>query len=146
MAKSSNYNIVVGVEFTPQQIQQQLDAVARKLNPIKVKAEINNISGATASVEKLKTAVDKTNKSAGDLNTTFNVANQIFHDSIKIIGSMVNQVFELDSALTEFKKVSDLSGSALDNYVDKLTSLGQTVARTGKPNRYEPVCWDGKPA
>lgn len=146
MAKSSNYNIVVGVEFIQQQIQQQLEVVASKLNPIKVKAEIDNISGATASVEKLGNTVDKTNKSAEDLNITFNVANQIFHDSIKIIGSMVNQVFELDSALTEFKKVSDLSGSALDNYVDKLTNLGQTVARTGKPNRYEPVCWDGKPA
>ena len=28
------------------------------------------------------------------------------------------------------KKVSDLSGSALDDYVEKLSKLGDTVART----------------
>lgn len=34
------------------------------------------------------------------------------------IGSMVQQTFELDSALTEFKKVSDLSGKGLEKYTE----------------------------
>ena len=63
-------------------------------------------------------------------NLTFNVANQLFRDSIELIGSLTNEVYELDSALTEFKKVSDLSGAALDDYVDKLSTLGSEVART----------------
>nr|DAM83517.1 MAG TPA: hypothetical protein [Caudoviricetes sp.] len=37
-----------------------------------------------------------------------------------------------------------MSGASLDSYVDKLTKAGQSVARTGKPNRSEPVCTDGK--
>ena len=37
--------------------------------------------------------------------------------------------------LTEFKKVSDLSGASLDNYTSKLSEIGKTVARTGKPKR-----------
>lgn len=48
------------------------------------------------------------------------------------IGSMVNQVFELDKSLTEFKKVSDLSGEGLKKYTDQAYELGVTVAKTGK--------------
>lgn len=48
------------------------------------------------------------------------------------IGSMVTQVFELDKSLTEFKKVSDLSGEGLKNYTDQAYELGVTVAKTGK--------------
>lgn len=36
------------------------------------------------------------------------------------------------------KKVSDLSGSSLDNYVAKLSEMGTVVARTGKPKRQAP--------
>ena len=47
-----------------------------------------------------------------------------------VITEAIASVKELDSVLTEFKKVSDLSGSSLDEYVDKLTDLGNTVGRT----------------
>lgn len=43
---------------------------------------------------------------------------------------MASETATLDKSLTEFKKVSDLSGTSLDNYVQKLSQLGQTVART----------------
>jgi hypothetical protein len=42
----------------------------------------------------------------------------------------INVIKEFDSALTEFKKVSDLSGSELDSYTQKLGDLGTAVART----------------
>lgn len=42
----------------------------------------------------------------------------------------VNVVKEFDTALTEFKKVSDLSGDSLDSYTQKLGELGSAVART----------------
>ena len=47
-----------------------------------------------------------------------------------VITEAIASVKEFDSVLTEFKKVSDLSGSSLDEYVDKLTDLGNTVGRT----------------
>ena len=43
---------------------------------------------------------------------------------------VVQVVKEFDDALTEMKKVSDLSGDALDRYTVKLGELGQLVART----------------
>ena len=42
----------------------------------------------------------------------------------------ISTVKEFDSALTEFRKVSNLSGESLNAYVDKLGELGSTVART----------------
>ena len=42
----------------------------------------------------------------------------------------VNTIKEFDSALTEFKKVSDLSGESLQDYTDKLGVLGEQTAKT----------------
>ena len=47
------------------------------------------------------------------------------------MGDMVRNVDELDGALTEFKKVSDLSGKGLEKYTDQAYKVGKTVARTG---------------
>ena len=47
------------------------------------------------------------------------------------MGDMVRNVYELDGALTEFKKVSDLSGKGLEKYTDQAYKVGKTVARTG---------------
>lgn len=47
------------------------------------------------------------------------------------MGLMVQQTFELDSALTEFKKVSDLSGKGLENYTKQAYEAGKATAKTG---------------
>ena len=56
----------------------------------------------------------------------------------RAIEAFVGQTMEMDESLTEYKKVSTLSGYELDRYVDKLSEAGKQVARTGKPNRSEP--------
>ena len=105
---NSAWSILVGVDFDIGQIQKKLNQSLQNINK-KIKLDTSDIDEA---------------------NLTFNVANQLFRDSIEIIGSLVNEIYELDSALTEFKKVSDLSGETLDNYVDKLSIMGSEVART----------------
>ena len=47
------------------------------------------------------------------------------------MADMVNKTFELDSALTEYKKVSDLSGKSLEKYTDQAFKAGRQTARTG---------------
>lgn len=47
------------------------------------------------------------------------------------VGDMVRNVFELDKSLTEFKKVSDLSGESLERYTNRAYEVGKTVAKTG---------------
>jgi TP901 family phage tail tape measure protein len=46
------------------------------------------------------------------------------------MASTIDVVKDFDDALTEFKKVSDLSGEALNDYAKQLGELGATVART----------------
>lgn len=139
---ATNYSIIVDAELDLKKIKEQLKEVASNGVDLKVhgaaqgKKEIDNVTKSTRQL----------NKAGQDLELTFNVAHEVFSKFLSVVKDMAGQVYELDAALTEFKKVSDLSGSALDEYVDKLSQLGQEVGRTGKPNRSEPVCCDGKAA
>ena len=139
---ASNYSIIVDAELDLKKIKEQLKEVSSNGIDLKVhgaaqgKKEIDDVTKSTRQL----------NEAGQDLELTFNVAHEVFSKFLSVVKDMAGQVYELDAALTEFKKVSDLTGSALDDYVDKLSQLGQAVGRTGKPNRSEPVCCDGKAA
>ncbi len=103
---------------------------------------------------KMTTVTNTLNKKTGEFNQTLKESaktaktwSEEFSDSFQkvlrfgsitaIIGAFsqafkeaVQTVKEFDDALTEFKKVSDLSGESLDSYTKKLGELGQEVART----------------
>ena len=139
---ASNYSVIVDAELDLKKIKEQLKEVASNGVDLKVhgaaqgKKEIDDVTKSTRQL----------NEAGQDLELTFNVAHEVFSKFLSVVKDMAGQVYELDAAITEFKKVSDLTGSALDDYVDKLSQLGQAVGRTGKPNRSEPVCCDGKAA
>lgn len=109
----ANYSILVDATFETSQIQKKLKEAARDVD-VKINVDAENAK-----------------QQINDLELNFNAANEVFSKTIDIISSLSEQVFELDGALTEFRKVSDLQGSALDDYVDKLTQIGLEVGRTG---------------
>src|SRR5574344_156598 len=117
---ASQYSILVDVDFSTSQIQQKLRQAAQNT---KINFDVDSGS------------IDQATKAAENLGLTFQEANLIMSRSLDIITSMVDEVYALDSSLTEFKKVSDLSGASLENYTSKLSEIGKTVARTGKPKR-----------
>lgn len=55
----------------------------------------------------------------------------ILQKSVGIIKDMAEQTIALDSAQTEFRKVSELSGESLDRYTEKLAKMGKQVGRSG---------------
>lgn len=123
MAKTrSNYSILVDVELDTSNIQKQLDKNA--------KVQLNT-TDAIKSLLGLDNAME-------DTSLTFQAANEVFSTTKDILMSMVKQVYELDSAIIEFQKVSDLTGEALDNYIQKLNDMGDSVAKTGKPKCQAP--------
>ena len=122
---NSAWSILVGVELETNKIKSQLQEATKGL---KVSVD------AKDAVE----GIDNLDSSIKNASLSFQAANEVFSTTIDIISAMTEQVFELDTALTEFKKVSDLSGTALDNYVEKLSTMGSTVARTGKPKCLTP--------
>ena len=121
---SRNYTVLVEAQIKTQGIQKQLNTLKLKKNALEI-----DTSDAQKNVE--------------DLGLTFNVANEIFRTSIEVIGNVVDRVFELDAALIELQKVSDLQGESLEKYTERMKELGTTVARTGQ---YGPECTDGKRA
>ena len=133
------WKINVGVKLDTSKIQSDLNKALRaQSTTVKVKTD--------GSMSKLAGETNRLNQSTQDVINTYQVFSQILNKSVEAIKSMASATIELDSALTNFKKVSDLSGESLDSYVNNLTKVGQSVARTGKPNRSEPVCCDGKAA
>jgi len=132
MANNANFSITADVLLDLKNIQKQLDGAAKKY---KFNLDSSSVSTATKDVNKLEQATEKASGSAENMGLTFQEANLIMQRSIEVIVSMVEQVYELDGAITEFRKVSELSGKSLDNYVAKLSDMGSQVARTGKPKR-----------
>ena len=61
---------------------------------------------------------------------------KILYEGLQLIKQaareVVENVVELNGALTEFAKVSDLSGKSLDAFVAKAYKAGEATARTGK--------------
>ena len=49
----------------------------------------------------------------------------------KTISEAYQAVKNMDDVMTEFNKVSDMSGESLSKYTDELTEMGESVARTG---------------
>ena len=115
---ASQYSILVDVDFSTSQIQQKLRQAAQNA---KINFDVDSGS------------IDQAAKAAENLGLTFQEANLIMSKSLDIITSMVDEVYALDDSLTQFKRVSNLSGEALENYKEKLSEIGKTVARTGKP-------------
>lgn len=140
MAKSSShYSIIADVELELKNAQKQLNEF-RKDNKLNLDLNVKGSKSLSDADGKVKKLDDSTR----DLVFTYQQFRQVLDSVVDVTGKMVEQVKTLDAAQTEFKKVSDLSGKALDAYQDKLSKAGKTVGRTGKPNRSEPVCTNGK--
>ncbi|MBR2890973.1 MAG: phage tail tape measure protein [Bacilli bacterium] len=62
---------------------------------------------------------------------TYMSVTQLFNTFMNGVRDMISQVKELDDALVELQKVTDLEGESLDRFVDKAYEAGKTVAKTG---------------
>lgn len=83
-----NYSILADVELNTKDIQ-------KKLNDATKNAKLN------LDTKDAKKGVDDLADSVDNMGLTFQEANLIMSRSIEIISAMVDQVFELDTALTE---------------------------------------------
>ena len=85
-----NYSVLVDVELQTKNIKSQLNKIAKEQKiPVKVESE--------DAVKKL----NELEKAIKEVGITFQESNLIMSRSIDAIVSMVDQVYELDTALTE---------------------------------------------
>ena len=97
-------------------VEKQLSDLVGKFNAVNVKTK--------ETQQGLEDIFVKMNK--------FNMVGQAIGFIYQAINNAAEAVVKLDSAVTEFRKVSDLSGESLEKYKNKLTEIGKTTARTGE--------------
>lgn len=149
---AGNYTIRVHGVLDDSQIRAQLAAIQKEFNTMGFGGKGGKggafmvptggsgskpVKGFQAYVKGSKEAT-KANKKFGasTLDITkkviqFGATTAVIRGVTSGMGDMVKNVYELDGALTEFKKVSDLSGKGLEKYTDQAYKVGKTVARTG---------------
>ena len=96
----------------------------------KVKSTVDTTSQTLQTASKhTKTLGEDFVSTAGKV-AKFGAITAIFGLITRAIGEAVSSVKELDSVMTEFNKVSDLSGESLTEYTKMLGEMGTEVART----------------
>ena len=63
--------------------------------------------------------------------TTYMSVSTVFYQTVRTIRDMINEVVELDGALVELQKVTDLNGASLDEFTKRAYEAATTVAKTG---------------
>lgn len=87
--------------------------------------------------KQMQKEVGKTNSKLTELGGTIknrlavSLLDRAIYGGVDAMGAMVNKVFDLDAALTEYRKVSNLSGKELEQYTADAYKMGRTVAKTG---------------
>ena len=99
---ANNFSILAKVKLDTQDVQRQLD----------------NITGRSINLS----------ANTDDFNLSISVANAVLNSFLDTTQDMIEQVYELDKSITEFKKVSDLRNSGLDEYVEQLGEAGKITA------------------
>ena len=146
-----DYRILIHGDLDDTRILQKIAAIQKKFNTMTIGGEggsggmmvpangkpSQQAKGMSAYIKGTEKAV-KTNKRFGQstIDITkkviqFGATTAVIRGVTSGMADMVNKTFELDGALTEFKKVSDLSGKGLEKYTDQAFKAGRSVAKTG---------------
>lgn len=112
---ASRYQILVDAKLNTEDIEKQLRNVRPTLE----------VDTGNAREDMQEVA-----ESAAEMVLSYQAANQVLRITVDLISDMAEQVYAMDAALVEFRKVSDLSGSSLNDYVAQLSSMREGVART----------------
>lgn len=140
---NNDFKIRITAEFDSAQaksaIQQGLNGIENKT--VKINADSSQIKNATTQMKKLnqeakegQTIWNKLGyewKKAFASFTMYSTVTTVFYQSINAIRMMVTEVAELDASLVELRKVTDLSGSSLEEFTQKAYAAAETVAKTG---------------
>lgn len=144
---ATDYNLIIKGIADFHEVETKIAEIKRQDIRIKVSGDTRTVTQTTSGVNALGQQITRTSTQVDQLNSSMHGMGQRFVDttlkvakfaaSTAIIGaftgaiaSAVKAVREFDDAQTEFKKVSDLNGEALNDYSKKLGEMGRDVART----------------
>lgn len=132
---------------TKQQLQSQMDAIAKGIKIDGVGKQSNSsVSGVTKQFKGMQSQIQSTQKTSGGFFNNlkygmsdalgnmvkYQLAYKIINTTINSIKSMVHEVTELDTSLTEFNKVAGLSVNELSTFTEKAYTASEKIGRTGR--------------
>lgn len=138
MASNTDFSILARVVLDVGDIQKQLNNAAKNIKDVSIKVNADGASTAQQQLGGVASSLGDVSRAADDGMLTWQQYREMLDTATDAIKAFAEQTYEVDAALTELKKVSDLQGESLNKYVQGLTAAGKDVARTGKPNRSEP--------
>ena len=124
-------------------INNQIKNLSGKVSKLELnlKVDSNTVNKATKGLKQINTAAEEGQKQADKWNyswtrafqsfTTYMSVQTVFYQMIKTIKQMVTEVGELDAALVELRKVTDLEGASLERFTAKAYDAATAVAKTG---------------
>lgn len=138
MANNTDFSILARVVLDVSDIQKQLNNAAKNIKDVSIKVNADGAGAAQQQLGGVASSLGDVDRAANDGMLTWQQYREMLDVATDAIKSFADQTYEVDAALTNLRKVTDLQGESLNNYVQGLTSAGKDVARTGKPNRSEP--------
>ena len=106
-----------------------------------MKVDAQKVSNANKEIKQFNNTAKEGKKHADKWNyswskafqsfTTYMSVTTVFYQTIHAIKDMINEVVELDGALVELKKVTNLEGESLKRFTKEAYEAGANVAKTG---------------
>jgi hypothetical protein len=133
-----NHELVEITTFTNKATKEQFSQVTNLADGFDrlqqaANGQINATHKLSQAQNNLNTHVQKSNSLFKDFVDTFgkmvkfNTINMIYDGIVKSLTECVEITNKFNSAMIEFKKVTDTSNLSMQNYLDTLDKLGQTV-------------------
>ena len=126
---------------TVSELNSKIKTLEGKVSELKLKIDSQKVSKANKQLASLNATVQEGKKQADKWNyswskafqsfTTYMSVTTVFYQTIHTIRDMIDEVTELDSALVELKKVTDLEGESLQKFTKEAYAAGADVAKTG---------------
>lgn len=138
MANNTDFSILARVVLDVSDIQKQLNNATKNIKDVSIKVNADGANAAQQQLGGVASSLGDVDRAANDGMLTWQQYREMLDVATDAIKSFADQTYEVDAALTELRKVTDLQGESLNKYVQGLTTAGKDVARTGKPNRSEP--------
>lgn len=139
---SSNFQILVNAILDAKNIQAQLDKISQKYATMKVGIDVDTsklndalsgLKGLKVGFDDTSTSAEKTSQSIGDIFTKvskFGGVTLVINELRQSLMEGVDAVRELDAAVTEYKKVSDLTDEGMKSFVSIAREMGLEVGKS----------------
>lgn len=119
------------------EIRKQISELS-KGTKIDIKVDNSYLKSITSEMSSFSNVVKEAKTHTQGLNeimqkfSSWSIGTSIIRESAKALQDMVQQVFDLDTSLTELDKVTDLTSAGLQNLADDAFKVGEQIGATGK--------------